>query len=369
MSIGKALHSSRLIALSLLLTVAAGIGLWLESQVRSPVLQAIVGLLCLAAFGTAASALAKRLSTDSHRLPVRALWKFAISSALIFTLVLGGSGTWLAYSRASDIVRPSRVPVTRVPESAGITDYQEVSFPSSDGLTLRGWYIPTQNGAVVIFVHGLGSNRGMFWDDVSMLHRHGYGMLLFDLRNSGVSDGEITTMGLQEARDVDGAVAFVISQPGVDADKVAVFGHSMGGATAILAAARNPAISAVIAQSAYTSLEDNVSASIKQLTGLPAFPFAPLVVFFGEQQSGMQIRQVRPIDDIGKISPRPVLLVHGAQDNLVPVSNVYQLYEAAAQPKEILVIRNAGHGGFLQASPDEYERRVTDFLQRALFER
>jgi uncharacterized protein len=368
MSIGKALQS-RLIPLSVLLTVVAGIGLWLESQVRSPFLQTIVGVLCLAAFGTAASALIRRLSADERRLSVRALWKFALSSTLIFMLVLGGSGTWLAYSRASDIVRPARVQATRTPQAAGITDYQEVSFASTDGLTLRGWYIPTQNGAVVIFVHGLGSNRGMFWDDVGILHRHGYGMLLFDLRNSGESDGEITTMGLQESRDVDGAVAFALSQPGVDADKVAVFGHSMGGATAILAAARNPAISAVIAQSAYTSLEDNISASIRQLTGLPAFPFAPLVVFFGEQQSGMQIRQVRPVDDIGAISPRPVLLVHGAQDKLVQVSNVYKLYEAAAQPKEIFVIENAGHGGFLQASPDEYEQRIINFLQWSLFER
>jgi uncharacterized protein len=368
MSIGKTLRS-RLILLSVLLTAAAGIGLWLESQIRSPFLQAIVGILCLAAFGTAAYALIRRLSTDAHRLPVRALWKFALSSVLIFTLVLGATGTWLAYSRASDIVRPARVQTTRTPELVGITDYQEVSFASTDGLTLRGWYIPTQNGAVVIFVHGLGSNRGMFWDDVAMLHRHGYGILLFDLRNSGDSDGEITTMGLLEANDVDRAVAFALAQPGVDADKVAVFGHSMGGATAILAAARNPQVSAVIAQSSYTSLEGNVSASIRQLTGLPAFPFAPLVVFFGEQQSGMQIRQVRPVDDISAISPRPILLVHGARDNLVPVSNVYELYEAAAQPKEIFVIENAGHGGFLQASPDEYERRITDFLQQSLFER
>jgi uncharacterized protein len=367
MNIGKTLQS-RLIALSVLLTITAGSGLWLESQVRSPILQAIVGILCLAAFGTTVYALTRRLSMDGHRLPVRALWRFALFSILIFTLAVGATGTWLAYSRANDIVRPSRVPASSSPEAVGITDYQDVSFPSADGLTLRGWYIPTQNGAVVIFVHGLGSNRGMFWNDVAMLHQHGYGILLFDLRNSGVSDGEITTMGLQEARDVDGAVTFVLSQPGVDADKVAVLGHSMGGATVILAAAHNPTISAVIAQSTYTSLEDNVSASMRQLTGLPAFPFAPLVVFFGEQQSGMQIRQVRPVDDIGKISPRPILLVHGERDNLVQVSNVYHLYEAAAQPKELLVIQNAGHGGFFRASPDEYERSIIDFLQRSLFE-
>jgi uncharacterized protein len=359
-------NSPRLILYSLALTMTAALLFWIESQFRSPILQALVGVFCLAAFATAVFALKRRLSHQSLQWNVRAMWKFSLFSALIFIFALGGLGTWLAYSRAGDIVHPARVPIGSKPEIVGISDYQSVTFLSADGLTLHGWYIPPKNGAVVIFVHGLGSNRSMFWDDVAMLHPHGYGILLFDLRNSGTSEGEITTMGLLEAGDVDSAVEFVLAQPGVDAQKIVLFGHSMGGATVILSAAGNPKVRAVIAQSAYTSLEDNVSASMRQLTGLPAFPFAPLVVFFGEHRSGMQIRQVRPVDVVADISPRPILLVHGAQDLLVPVSNVYDLYAAAQEPKELLVIQEAGHGGFAFHSPQTYPAQILNFLENAL---
>ncbi len=356
------LNPDRLVMYSLALTMMAALLLWIESQFRSPILQSLVAIFCLTAFAAGVFALKGRISNQSQQWNARAFWKFSLFSALIFIFSLGGMGIWLAYSRAGDIVHPTRAPLDSSPEIVGIRDYEEVAFLSADGLTLRGWYIPPKNGAVVVFAHGLGSNRSMFWDDVAMLYPHGYGMLLFDLRNSGTSEGEITTMGLLEAGDVDRAVEFVLAQPGVDAQKIVLFGHSMGGATVILSAAGNPKVRAVIAQSAYTSLEDNVTASMRQLTGLPAFPFAPLVVFFGEQRSGMQIRQVRPVDVVADISPRPILLVHGAQDLLVPVSNVYDLYAAAQEPKELLVIQEAGHGGFAFHSPQTYPAQILNFL-------
>lgn len=244
-----------------------------------------------------------------------------------------------------------------------------MTFPSSDGLNLQGWYVAPRNGAVIILVHGLGGNRCEMLDDAALLAAHGYGVVLIDLRNSGESDGTRTTLGLAEVNDVAGAVRFAAAQPGVEARRIGLLGHSMGGATVLRAAARLPEVSAVAAESAYTSLSDNVSSSLSKLTGLPAFPFAPLVIFFGQREAGLDISQVRPVDDMPAISPRPVLLVHGALDETIPVSNAYRLYAAVREPRDLYILPNAGHCCLPQAGGKEYVRRVVGFLDRYLLGR
>ena len=138
----------------------------------------------------------------------------------------------------------------------------------------------------------------------------------------------------------------------------------MGGATVLLAAVRIPEIRAVIAESAYTSVEDNISEGVRGLTGLPPFPFAPLIVFFGEREAGVDIRSVRPQDVVGQISPIPLLFIHGELDGLILPQNSRKLYEAAREPKELYIVQNAGHGGFLEAAPEEYPRRILAFLEK-----
>ncbi len=286
------------------------------------------------------------------------------SSVLLLGFLLGG--LWLAHQRALWLVRPGRTLPQRTPADVGITHWRDVSFESKDGLTLSGWYVASENTATVILVHGLGSNRERLLNDAALLVAEGYGVLLFDLRNSGTSEGDLTTLGYLEVLDVGGALDFVLAQPESDPQRVGLLGHSMGGTTVILAAARYPQVRAVVAESAYTSVADNVADSVEALTGLPPFPFAPLVVWFGEREAGLDISQVSPIEIIGTLSPRPVLLVHGELDPTIPVENARRLYAAAGEPKELYLIPNAGHGGFLQAQPEEYPRRVVGFFDRYL---
>jgi fermentation-respiration switch protein FrsA (DUF1100 family) len=276
----------------------------------------------------------------------------------------GGTGVWLAHDRAYGLVHPGHISTTVRPEAVGLTDYQAVSFLTSDGLTLRGWYVPTQNGSVVIFVHGHGGNRGALLADAGYIVAHGYGALLYDSRNSGESGGALTTFGLLEVNDVSGAVNFALAQPGVN--QVGLLGHSMGGGTVLMAGAHLPQVTAVVAESAFSSLEDNIATGVQHLTGLPAFPFAPLVVYFGQREAGMNIRQARPIDDIAALSPRPVLLVHGALDQTVPVANAYDLYTRAHEPKELYILDGAGHDDLLRIGGPTFQDRILNFLDENL---
>ncbi len=296
--------------------------------------------------------------------------RFLIAFVLL-TLLLGAAGmAWTARDNAYNLVHPARSLPDERPEDVGITDYETVTFPNGAGQQLVAWYAPPgaeTDGAAVIFVHGLGGNRDNLLGQAAWLVQRGYGALLLDLRNHGESEGDLTTLGLAEVDDVAAALGFLLAQPGVNPDRIGLVGHSMGGATVIRAAARLPEIDAVVAQSSYTSLEDNIAEGVRILTGLPPFPFAPLVVWFGEREAGLRIQEVRPIDDVDDLTPRPLLLVHGDADVLVPVANSRALFAAAGEPKELFVMPGAGHSGPLEAGPDSaLATRLVGFLDEAL---
>lgn len=290
------------------------------------------------------------------------LVRFALVSLLASALVIVLVG--LPYGRAYGLVHPARTPVERTPAALGLP-YEDAQLRTSDGLRLAAWYLPPRNGTVVIGVHGMAGNRAALLEEAQFLYQAGYGLLLLDLRNHGESEGEITTLGFYETRDVAAAVDFIRAREG-EAARMAALGHSMGAAAVLLAAAEQPSIGAVIAVSPFTSLEDNVSEGIRSLTGLDARFFGPPVLFWAQWLSGMDISTVRPVDVIDRISPRAVLLIHGAQDTTLPVRNSYQLYEAARPPKELVIYPQIGHGGFLMLEPEHYRRTILDFLAKYL---
>jgi alpha-beta hydrolase superfamily lysophospholipase len=270
----------------------------------------------------------------------------------------------LSRHQAQAITHPARSPIAVIPESVGINNYRSVSFTTTDGINLKGWFIPPENRSVVIFVHGLGGNRSTLLDDAHMVVSHGYGALLFDLRNSGESDGALTSLGLLEANDVRAAIQSVEKQlePG---SNIALFGHSMGAAASLLAGEQAGA-DAIVSISSFTSIEDNVANAFETMTGLPPFPFAPILIYFAEREVGHDIAEVSPANAVTQYESTPVLFIHGAQDTLVPVSNLYALYEQANDPREFFVIEEAGHFGFRAAEPEQYEYRIIDFLDTHL---
>lgn len=246
--------------------------------------------------------------------------------------------------------------------------YEDVVVTTEDGLDLVGWFVPSQNGAVVMLQHGYKGNRIGMLEEAEMLYRYDYGALLMTVRAHDLSDGEIITFGYYEMLDLEAWYQFLLSRQEVDPEKIGILGNSMGGSIAIQYAAQNEKIKAVVAQSAFSSLDDTVATSVEAFTGLPAFPFGPMIVFWAELELGEDSSLINAKEWIAKISPRPVLLLHGGQDLVIDRESAEKLFQAAGEPKELWYEPEVGHTEFDIAMPEEFERRVVSFFDRYLLE-
>jgi dipeptidyl aminopeptidase/acylaminoacyl peptidase len=259
-----------------------------------------------------------------------------------------------------------------IPPSEYSADYENVSFTSSDGIALKGWLVkpahPEPRSPAIIICHGVGANRSDFTELAVLLSKRGYFVLQFDFRAHGESGGSRTSLGYHEQKDIIAALHFLTSRTEIDAERVGIHGFSMGGSAAILAAASTGAFSAVVADSAFTSLRDQARDAITGFYHLPSFPFLHLTVLGYELYFQTRVNSISPVKAITTIAPKPVLIIAGEGDRLIPADNGRKLFAAAGEPKELMIVPGAEHGGTLAAAGDEYEKRVGGFFDRYLHE-
>src|SRR5689334_4425537 len=188
------------------------------------------------------------------------------------------------------MIHPGRIPSTGDSLTNEHISYQDIKLTTKDGLELAAWYTPPENGAVILVAHGYGDNRpeGIY----TLLAHHGYGVLAWDFRAHGESGGNVSTLGYFEQLDVEAALDYARAQKGVE--HIGAWGGSMGGATVILTAAKRMEIEAVVADSAFSALEDILKNS------LPYDFLYPWVAAYGEYQSRGDIRAVSPVSVIGR---------------------------------------------------------------------
>lgn len=254
-------------------------------------------------------------------------------------------------------IHPKRIALAQIGTPAdNEVPYQDIELITADGIKLSAWYTPPQNGVVILVAHGHAGIR--FLDRHVLFAKHGYGVLSWDFRAHGQSGGETCTFGYYETLDVEAALNYALAQPEVK--HVGAWGGSMGGVAIILAAARRQEIEAVITDSAFPTLADELA--IK----LPTRILYPIARFFGESEAGIKIDDVRPIDQIGAISPRPVLIIQGLADATMPADTGQQLYAGAGEPRILWTEPGVGHLGMYPALPQEYESRVISFFDKAL---
>ena len=291
-----------------------------------------------------------------------------VPAAVLLGLTAVAVTGWMTRSAGRGLVTNpafSRPVPERTPADLGLA-YQSVYVIAADGFKTVGWYLPGENGALVLVQHGYKAHRGQVLPVAAMLRRHGYGVLVMSTRGHDRSDGELITFGVQEMKDLAAWHALALTLAGVDPRRIGMFGSSMGGSLAIQYAADHRDIRAVVADSAFSSLDDTVSTSVLHQTGLPAFPFAPLVVFWAERQAGFDSATIDAKRWIGRLSPRPVLLLQGGRDTFITPASGRLLYDAAREPKELWFDPDVGHTLFSRDRAEEFEQRVGGFFERYL---
>lgn len=294
--------------------------------------------------------------------PLRWRWRLlAVPAALVLALV--------AVPALGLAVAVNNVPRTPLdgdtPATHGLA-YEDVTFTTRDGVTLSGWYIPSENGAAVALMHGAGSNRSGVLDQAVVLARNGYGVLLFDARGHGESGGRAMDFGWYGDADVSAAVDHLVGREDVDPDRVGAVGMSMGGEEAIGAAASDSRIAVVVAEGAtgrvaadraWLDDEYGLRGWLQQRIDGLTFGLTDLLT------SASPPRSLRAA--VAATAPRPVLLIAAGDVESEPLASRY-IAEAAPESVEVWVVPDTGHTDGLATHPAGWEERVVGFLDAAL---
>lgn len=240
-----------------------------------------------------------------------------------------------------------------------------VTFPSRTGVTLAGRFFPGRSRATVVLSHGYGGDQDEVLPAAAFLHDAGFSVFTYDLRGCGQSGGAVT-FGALEQDDLASAIDYLVSRPDVDPARIGAFGYSMGGAATIMAAARDERVRAVVADSAWSDVDHWLRPRLGSSLRHPADRFSMQSLLLVEWRSGLDLGALKPAAMIGRISPRPILLIHGQADTVVPPGDGEQNFAAAGEPKEAWWMPGVGHNETLRPDDAQYAGRVVAFLQRAL---
>ncbi|WP_232696796.1 alpha/beta hydrolase [Brevibacillus daliensis] len=293
---------------------------------------------------------------------------------IIIAILLVGGMIYIGLKVGMKLLHPPRKPLHQRPDDFGIRSYEEIMFPSKDGLRISGWYMEAKKeqgvvSSTIIFAHGYSQNRlephVPALALASDILRAGYDVLMFDFRNAGLSEGTISTIGLYEQRDLMGAVDYAKKlKPD---HSIGLIGFSMGAATSLMVAGADPRVDAVVADSPFSSLPDYLRDNLPRWTRLPSFPFNWLILTLMPWFVREDPKKVKPIEALKRYGCKPVLLIHGTCDNTIPCVESEKLLEAAEHPEaELWKLEDADHVRCYSRDPEEYKKRVLKFFQKYL---
>jgi fermentation-respiration switch protein FrsA (DUF1100 family) len=223
---------------------------------------------------------------------------------------------------------------------------EEVTFRTDDGLLLEGWFLPADARLVTVVVFsGNAGNRGDRAEFGRALGDNGYGVLLFDYRGYGGSPGQPSEEGL--IADGVAALRYLSKRVDVEADKLVYFGESLGAGVAVATAGSHPP-AALVLRSPFTSLSD--------VAGVH-YPYLPTGIMLWDEYPNLET--------IPKVHA-PLLVIAGSTDRTVPVEQSVRLYDAANEPKELLLVRGADHNDHELRSGPEIVGSVVEFIEAAM---
>lgn len=298
-------------------------------------------------------------------------WRISAKRAVIATFVLGllayGGVSWRV---ADGLTKPTRHPLDPPAASVAAT-YEDVSFKSTDGLMLRGWWFPVPSAdRAVVVVHGRSANRiksGFNPQKIAQfLLANRYSVLLFDLRAHGESEGVRYSLGQYEPRDVVAAIDFAQKKAGIDRKRVAIIGESMGGGSAIMTVKVDPGIGPVIADSAFADGVTVVDEVGQNYTGLPSW-FTPGIVLAARIFFDLDLYGLRPAEVVRDHPERAWLFIQCENDGTVFRHHGVELKAASANPlTELWLAPGCDHVKAFDTHTAEWQQRVLAFLGREI---
>ena len=283
-----------------------------------------------------------------------------LSSALVLATLLAALAVLASFNFM--LRRSLRAP--RIRETASLAQHgitgQEVRLSTQYGKKLFGWLLPgfeNQQAPAVIVLHGWGANAEMMLPLARPLQAAGFTVLLIDARNHGSSDADTFSSMPRFAEDLDAAIDWLKTRPEVRPEKIAVIGHSVGAAAALLSASRRHDLSGVISLASFAH-PANMMRRWLASKGLPYFPLGWYVLHYVQHVIGHRFDTIAPLNTLPQITC-PILLVHGTDDSTVPVADAHALY--ACRPTERVQLR-AQLRVQLRIYPGEHD--ATDELER-----
>ncbi len=270
------------------------------------------------------------------------------------------------------IYRPKVLPGNNPGDRWGVA-YQDVSFPAVDGTRIAAWWIPAsvqndRSGRTVIVCHGLGSSKSNHLSLGTDLYAAGYNILAIDFRAHGESAGQLSTFGDRERADVLGAVRWLMAAHPGQTKRIYGVGASLGAAALIAAAGdasvEGQRIDAVAVYGTYDSLRNEIRTVMKDYFPKPlgwllenvGVPMASLHV-------GRNLKAFAPVDSAQQIWPRPLLVIHGTDDEIIRFEHGQRLFQQSLQPKQFIQIEKGTHNGIIE--DQEAHREVLEFFDNA----
>ncbi len=261
----------------------------------------------------------------------------------------------------------------KTPQDFGM-EYRAVEFRTSDGVPIRGWYMPAAGGSAgakgtIIYCHGLNRTRVEMLPVAQFGHSLGYNGVVFDFRHQGESGGKLASIGYWERLDAEAAQRYALEQEKA-AHPMILWGISMGASSALMAAAEDPEVAAVISDSSFLSFKDTIRHHWNLVHHwapftryLPTFPVVDEIIYGAAWRAHFSPSDFDLEKAVRRIDPRPVLFIGVEGDQRMPPSIARRLYEDSRSPqKSLLIVPGTRHGEGFKSGHEQYVEAVTKFL-------
>lgn len=242
---------------------------------------------------------------------------------------------------------------------------QEFIIEAYDNLKLHAVYLSKEvpSSRTVILIHGYNSWSGSmggfaqyYFDEL------GYNVLMPDLRGHGSSEGNYIGFGWHDRKDISQWINFILARTGYT--QIVLHGVSMGAAAVLMTSgeALPSNVKCIVSDCAFTSASGILAYQMKRMFKLPSFPILQFTSLICKLRAGFHIMEASALNQI-KSTELPILFIHGSADGFVPTKMVYELYQTAACPKQLLVIKDGAHGTSFWKDPVTYKTALEGFLE------